>query len=877
LGAIINDVTEQLTRALADRYTIERQLGSGGMATVYLAYDRKHDRQVAIKVLRPELSVALGDARFLREVSTTANLRHPNILPLYDSGVADGLLYYVMPYVEGETLRDRIDRERQLPIPDVLRIISEVAEALGYAHSRGIVHRDIKPENILIDSGHAVVADFGIARAIDLAGGERLTVTGLIIGTAPYMSPEQADGERDLDGRSDLYSLACVMYEMLAGRPPFTGPTAGSVINQHLIGTPPAITQLRSSVPIVVAETLDRALAKVPADRFATTTQFSESLARTTSDQVVRPRSVRRGPSARGIIIGASLLLLLTLTAIFLRPTHHDAVQLGRRTQVTLDPGLELDPALSPDGRFLAYSDNDSRLMVRQVEGGAAAVSVLRGDDERGRWPTWSSDGQRLLFISARGIEVVPALGGASRLLVPGTDLERGLAVAPDGRDFAYVSHDSLLVRSLDGANVRFVVTAFELHSPSWSPDGQRLAFVSGDFQFIASADLGNVARSSVWVVKADGGEPIRVSDDQSLNVSPAWLTWRDLLYISDREGGRDVYHASLDKSGAPEGASTRVTTGLSPLSISLTPNGRRLTYAAFTETSNIWSMEIPRRGWASIASARAETQGSQMIENIDVSFDGRWLAFSSDRGGGIAQIYRQQVGHVSSEPVQATTDSVASYWVAFSPAGNEIGLNRFQRERRQVFVMPVEGGEVRAVTDGSEDIRSPEWSRDNQRLVMLANHGTQPTLRTVTRTPGGWSDQQVLPVVVNGDTLRAGLSVWSPDGQWLACGCGEGGIVVIPSQGGMGHRLAANFSTEGWAFPQWSEDGNTVYFISKDSARQVIVAGAPIDGGPARVVVRFDASSHPWHRYGFRVRGNRMFLTLGDRQSDVWVTELGQ
>src|SRR5689334_25189836 len=210
--------------ALADRYRIERELGAGGMATVYLAEDLKHRRRVAIKVLRPELGAAVGAERFLREIETTANLRHPHILPLYDSGSAGGLLYYVMPLVEGESLRDRLAREKQLPIDDALRIAREVADALSYAHARGVIHRDIKPENILLEGGHAVVADFGIARAVSTAGADRLTETGMAIGTPMYMSPEQAAGDPDLDGRSDLYSLGCVLYEMLGVQAPFTGP-----------------------------------------------------------------------------------------------------------------------------------------------------------------------------------------------------------------------------------------------------------------------------------------------------------------------------------------------------------------------------------------------------------------------------------------------------------------------------------------------------------------------------------------------------------------------------------------------------------------------------------------------------------------------------
>jgi len=294
---------ERLVIALADRYRIERELGAGGMATVYLAQDLKHDRQVAIKVLHPELAAAVGPERFLREITTTANLRHPHILPLYDSGRSDDFLFYVMPYVEGETLRDRLTRERQLPLEDALRIAHEVSDALSYAHSRGVIHRDIKPENILLENGHAVVADFGIARAVSAAGGESLTQTGMAIGTPAYMSPEQAAGEPNLDGRSDLYALGCVTYEMLAGQPPFTGPTVESVVHQHLAAAPRPVTQLRSALPTAVSDALQRALAKNPVDRFATPTAFAAALS-----TEARPRATRI-PRRAGVVLMAVLAL----------------------------------------------------------------------------------------------------------------------------------------------------------------------------------------------------------------------------------------------------------------------------------------------------------------------------------------------------------------------------------------------------------------------------------------------------------------------------------------------------------------------------------------------------------------------------------------
>ena len=274
----MTDVLDRLRKALADRYTIERQLGRGAMATVYLAADLKHRRHVAIKVLDPELARALGSERFLREVEVTAKLTHPHILTLIDSGEVDGFLYYVMPYIEGETLRQRMTREGQLPLEDALQITREVAGALGYAHSQGLIHRDIKPENVLLSAGEAVVADFGIARAITEAGGEHITETDISIGTPAYMSPEQASAEPKLDGRSDIYSLGCVLYEMLAGEPPFTGTTAQAIVAKKLSEATPRVSVVRETVPAGVEAAIDRALAKAPADRYRTAGELRQAL-----------------------------------------------------------------------------------------------------------------------------------------------------------------------------------------------------------------------------------------------------------------------------------------------------------------------------------------------------------------------------------------------------------------------------------------------------------------------------------------------------------------------------------------------------------------------------------------------------------------------
>ena len=287
---------ERIQSALAPRYLVRRELGAGGMAVVYLAEDPRHGRQVAVKVMRPELAAALGPERFLREIRIAARLRHPHIVPLYDSGEADGLLYYVMPYVEGESLRDRLRRERQLPVDEALGIAREVADALAHAHEHELIHRDIKPENILLEGGHALVADFGIARAVGSAATTQVTTaTGLAIGTPAYMSPEQALGDTAVDARSDIYALGCVLYEMLAGEPPYTGPTPQAIMARQLAEPVRSLRIVRDAVPDLLERAVMRALARVPADRFRSAAAFRDALVGGPG-----PRSLRRGGGAGG-------------------------------------------------------------------------------------------------------------------------------------------------------------------------------------------------------------------------------------------------------------------------------------------------------------------------------------------------------------------------------------------------------------------------------------------------------------------------------------------------------------------------------------------------------------------------------------------------
>ena len=413
-----------LASALADRYRLEREVGQGGMATVYLAHDIRHDRKVALKVLRPELSAILGAQRFLAEIKTTANLQHPHILGLFDSGEAGGLVFYVMPFVEGESLRARLVREKQLPVEDAVRIAREVADALDYAHRHGVIHRDIKPENILLHDGRALVADFGIALAAARSdGGSRMTETGMSLGTPHYMSPEQAMGEREITARSDVYALGCVLYEMLTGEPPFTGPTAQAIFARVMTEEPRSLTLQRKTVPPHVEAAVLTALSKLPADRFSTAAQFGEALSRpglaTVPITTARAAAARPTRRVRALVLAPWIVALLAVGAAVWswrgRPgqlgTSWQYIQLGDGfTPRLLTPSL----ALSPDGTSLVIreSPQNGRLWLKRR--GELHAQPIPGT-EGAAFPAFSPDGQWVTFINDnRLMKTRPGQGGVS-------------------------------------------------------------------------------------------------------------------------------------------------------------------------------------------------------------------------------------------------------------------------------------------------------------------------------------------------------------------------------------------------------------------------------------------------------------------------------
>ena len=880
-------VPAQLQSGLSDRYTLERELGAGGMATVYLATDVRHARRVAIKVLRPELAPFIGVERFLAEIRTMAALQHPHILGLIDSGDVEGIPYYVMPYVEGESLRDRLTREGGLPLEDAVGIAREVGGALDYAHRHGIVHRDIKPENILLSDGHALVADFGIALALSAAGGARLTQSGMALGTPQYMSPEQAAGEQSVDARSDVYALGAVAYETLTGTAPHTGPTAQAIIARLMSQPPTPVSVLRPGVSPVMAAAIERALSKSPADRFPTAAAFVHALDAT-------PARARRWSDWHRVTLGV-VVIAVAAVAVALGTrgrTSGGSIRAGRVTHLTRDPELELDPALSPDGRTIAYAagpPGDMRIYVRQIDGGRP-IAIAEGLKDHQRWPQWSPDGTRIVFQAGHserendvhtrpnGLYVVPALGGAPRPLVQDSVWSAITpAWSPDGSQIAFaraagVGGIAIEVIPADGGEARMLADSLDAaHEMRWSPDGRKLAYVTNNARFaLGTVHLGNDAPTTIWAIDVGSGKQRRITAGTSIDVSPVWTDGgRSLLFVSNRDGSRDVYRVRLSASGDPAGAPERITSGLNAHGIDLSRDGKTLAYSAFTAYSHIWSVPLPVTGTASLANARQITTSDETIEGIALSTDGKWLAFDSDRSGN-GDIWKIAVD--GGQPVQLTTDPSGDYVQDWSFDDAEIAFHSFRTGKRQIFVMFADGTNVQRVATTDEQVANPEFSPDALSLAFEIYIGVRDEILVSSRPRRGAPWGQPHKITAHGGSDPA----WSPDGRLIAY-VRDGLRVMAPN--GSGDRLVVPGRSGSTgiapAFAYWSADSRTIYYKAYDEQERSSIWAVPASGGTPRLLIRFDDPSRPSNRREFATDGKRIYFTIAQPESDIWLMEL--
>ena len=888
---------ERLSAALSGRYRIERELGAGGMATVYLAEDEKHHRKVAIKVLREDLAASLGAARFLREIEIAAALQHPNILPLLDSGEVrtqgdggreDGgsLLYFVMPYVAGHSLRERLAREGELPIAEAVRLLTEVVDALAHAHDSGVVHRDVKPDNVMLSGRHALVTDFGVAKAVSEATGRQtLTTLGVALGTPTYMSPEQCSADPHIDHRSDIYSVGVLAYELFAGRPPFTGTVPQKVLAAHTMETPEPVSKHRQGLSPALEAVVMRCLAKRPADRWQSAQELLTQLepfatpSGGTTPTLTRPVAAMGAKRTPLMLAGALLAAAIVVATAMLARRAPAAVTLGAATQVTAEAGLEVFPAISPDGKTVAYSAGSSthmRMFIRSV-GGTRAIPLTDDSTAIQANPRWSPDGERVLFLSGGGVFVAPKLGGPRQVLIPAT---AGAPIAsacwsPDGREVAFVRGDSLLVTALNGAAQRLVAVRPSLQWCNWSPKGELIACVYGSTGFLTpGGTFGNLAPSSIVVVPARGGQFVAVTDSVSLNQSPAWSPGGDaLFFVSSRQGARDVFMRRISSSGGPDGDAVRLTVGLNAQTISLSANGSRLAYSAYTQQANIAAIPIPSGAPVSASAAVSLTSGSQVVEGVRASRDGKWLVYDSNLRGN-SDIYRLPLG--GGPPERLTSDTADEFVADLSPNGKEIAFHSFHSGSRDVFVQTVEGGPLQQVTFTPKQESFPRWSPDGSAIAFLEQREAMGYI--VRRRPDGTWQAPVMRVaeIAGGGGL---VLSWSPDGRFLA-GSRNGALIMVPTDSGDARIVYAPRPSSGDPIvraPDWSPDGRTIYFKSFDARGRTSFWSIPSSGGRPRLLVFFDDPAKQSLRNDWSTDGKRFYFAVNDRQSDIWVVELNR
>ena len=838
----------RLSSALADRYGIVRELGAGGMATVYLAQDLRHDRHVAIKVLRPELAAVIGAERFLAEIRTTANLQHPHILPLFDSGTADGFLFYVMPYVEGESLRDRLFREKQLPVADAIRIAGEVASALDYAHRHGVIHRDIKPENVLLHDGQALVADFGIALAASKAGGSRMTETGMSLGTPHYMSPEQAMGEREVTARADVYALGAMTYEMLLGEPPFTGPTAQAIVAKVMTERPAPIRSRRETVPPEVEDAVLTALAKLPADRFASAAEFSTAMATgraATQRLAVQSATVRTAESVRSRVPLYGALALATVLAIWgwlRRPANEPpavvrfTLEAGAGSRVAFPvSGIATHLAISPNGRQVVYAAR---------HGGSGWVLEIRRLDQL--------DGRTL----------------------PGTENATNPEFSPDGRWLAFGAADGSLRKiAVDGTSLTTLcpLDASGMTGLTWTSD-REIVFART-----------NLAVAGLWRVQSDGGEPNRFSQFDS--------STGERLQLAPRaaDGGRLVFYGSTQASNidlkiavvSTANGKPKVFTGLGgvrPLGLMdghllyVRADGALMAAPFDTRTLEAGAPlvvldSIAARGWFTPAAlsgsgaliyqrgglashlmlvgtdgaARPLLDSARVYIHPRFSPDGRRLAVEV-QGGATNEIW---IADFTARTFERLTKGGFNDRPEWTPDGTRVLYSSSRSQANSLWWQPADGsGPAELVYQGPDAIREGVFMPDGRSIVFRTD--TPDSNRDIYRLPLD-GERTPVPILTNSDDDKHPRI--SPDGRLLAYTSNESGREEVYLRALAGPSPRIRVSTGGGGEPLWSPDGKQMYYRAGAALMGATIVTSPALGVVARDTLfegRF--TTDPWH-----------------------------
>jgi serine/threonine-protein kinase len=831
--------TQRLESALAGRYKIQHKLGEGGMASVYLAEDIKHERNVALKILKPELAAVIGAERFLAEIKTTANLQHPHILPLFDSGEADGFLYYVMPYIDGETLAQKLARERQLGVDEAVKIARDVADALDYAHRNDVLHRDIKPGNILLHDGRPVVADFGIAVAISAAGGGRMTETGLSLGTPHYMSPEQASADRDLNARSDVYSLGCVLYEMIAGQPPHTGPSAQSILVRILTESPRPLTEMRHTVPPHVAAVVAKAIEKLPADRFDSARQFMDALddpaftytpaapgKPATAASPALPQPGAAGGRRRRPWIPWTVAAAMTLVAAWgaLRPDASEPVQRFRLQGGVMMSTGGTSMAVSPDGTTIAYSGEDNRIYWRPVS--ALEAQVIPGS-ESSRSPFFSADGRSI-----------------------------GYTTGPP-------SSDRIRTASLDGAPPR-TLAGDHFPGAAWGRDG-----------FVYYAD----AAGNLFRVSEEGGDPeqLYLASDSTPR----------LRLPEPLPGGNAVL---VHTWGGPAAAASVLALDLSTRELMEVEQGSHARFAAgylfwvregtlFAAPFDPDRLEFTGQGMEVADAVRPALQGSYEYAVSDAG-----TLIYQEGANAAAENVAEQLGWTDLNGNVELVEGMASATLAdidavrLSPDerfvaaefGEEVTTSADQPV--QIWIFDLDQGAVTPLTFQGDRNQSPRWMADGLRVAYVSTQGEGPDGIWAQPFDRSGSDELLVQLeddivsfdVPPRDELPLLVQIMGPataPDLWLAW----------PDSTEAQPWLATDYREYS---PAISPDGRWAAYVSNESGQPEVYVRSFPQGGRPWLVSRGGGTGPVWARSGdalfYRSAGGnpqlvRATLSLGD------------
>ena len=812
----MSDAVTRLNAALEGHYAIERELGEGGMATVYLADDLRHERKVALKVLKPELAAVVGAQRFLAEIKTTANLQHPHILQLYDSGEVDGFLYFVMPFVEGETLRERIDREKQLPVEEAVALARAVAGALQAAHERGVVHRDIKPANILLSHGEPLVADFGIALAVQQAGGGRLTETGMSVGTPYYMSPEQATADRDPDARSDIYSLGCVLYEMLTGEPPFTGHTAQAVLGKILTGSPASPTEIRPAIPAHVESVALKALERLPADRFSSAASLADALVNPAfrhgpADEAATPnteavaevaalrRRTRVFAGATALLAGALALSLLPLGD---GPAASGVVEFVVRGDSTHTIGASVPGslALSPDGRTLAYIGSNqgmSRIYVRPLA--ERAAQPIPGT-EAARDVIFSYDGTRLAFSTNNNdLRTVRLAGGSPTSIVTLSGALLGAYWGPDDRIvYGVGGREGLMRVSASGGAPEELVpqdtTLIAVLDPWSLPERDVILFTGVGATGLAAGgrEIFALDARSDEVIEITAGITPRYALGHLVYGSPDGTVFAhrfdperlelagEPVRIAEGVGG--LLSVSQDMAVSPTGAIAYIQ--------GTTDVGRDL-FLQRTDlrvTENLFSR-------AGLRSPRISPEGDRILYALPATAgsDGSLYVYS------LSQRTHSLVASSATEGGSWSPDGGSVIYTATYVSGS--------RSRQAIWTVPVGGGEPLALF--TEDVGlqgvQPAYTWDGQHIVFERGTGERDIMAILADGSGE-------PIPIAASAANESQARPSPSHPWVAYTSDETGrpeVYVAHLDGGSRTPV----SSAGGMSPVWSMSGDTLFY----------------------------------------------------------------